>query len=135
MIFLIIPVWYASMHLFILFSFKPPDSESTAEAIKLEEVLRIQPKEVKSPTLYAYGYYNCDYHFVPSIKGRVNVMKDFKVPAFQYGGNIFIILHKGKNWSQGIVSGEINIKDEKFKSFSFKPLKNQLTLWKLDLEK
>ena len=133
---IVVPILYfLCQAVYIYLLFRPPNTQAIAEEIKVEEIINIKPKVVTNPVLYAYAYSKCEYHIIPSIKGRVNVMKESKVPAFIYDKNTFIILHKGKNWSKGVLFGQVNKDDEKLKKFSFKSLKNRLTLWTFDDEK
>jgi len=126
-------IWSLFMQFYVSSLFSTPDIESIAETIKKEDVLAIMPKEVQKPSKHAYGSYQGEFYNIPSIKSKINVMRDSKVPAFKYDDNTFIILHKGKGWSKGIVSSAVNANDPKLKDFTFKLLKNNLTLWTLDL--
>jgi hypothetical protein len=116
----------------------PPDTSDIVEDTDPSEVVAVSVERVDDPVFYAYGYDRCTYVSIPSIEARaddINVMEGGRVPAFRYGDGIYVVLHKGRNWSRGMVAGRYDVGDEKLWQFSFEPMGNGLAMWTLDLQK
>ena len=122
----------------IAWLFWPPDTGDIVEDTDPTEVAAVSVEHVGDPVVYAYGYDRCSYVSIPSIESRaddINVMASGRVPAFRYADGTYVVLHKGRNWSRGMVAGSYDVSDEKLWEFSFEPMGNGLAMWTLDLDK
>ena len=107
---------------------------SQCDRIAPDEVRAIRAREISDPVRYAYACWEENEFFsVPSaVAVKFETLRNGKVPGFSFAGGTFLVLHKDRNWSRGVVIG---LKDQSLpdlRSFTFKPLAAGLVEWTYD---
>lgn len=110
---------------------------SQCHRISAGDVRTIHAREVSDPVLHAYGCWDENEFFpVPSAAAvKFSTLRNGKVPGFSFAGGTFLILHKGRNWSRGVVLGLEDQSAPGLRPFTFKPLPSGLVEWTYDPER
>ncbi|MEL7498869.1 MAG: hypothetical protein AAFN77_14775 [Planctomycetota bacterium] len=113
----------------------PPDVTVHADVIPRDRAHYSAVVTTEFPADNAYCYDLNTYISIPNIDTtNVNVANELgQVPAFQFEGSIFIVLHKGRNYSRGLVLTK-NAADlaDKHRTIEFRKLEPGLYYWEQD---
>lgn len=113
------------------------NTESIVKELSPHEIDQLEVPAVDDPVLFAYAFEKCERRKLSTIdaESSINVMNNGSVPVFSYDNAIYIVLHKGRNWSQGAVHGKVDQDDPKLALFTYREVNDSsLMLWRLSLE-
>jgi hypothetical protein len=105
-----------------------------AARINVSEITNLKVKTVDDPIEHGYAYDINEYRAIPSLAGeKLNTMQGDQLPAFEFKGFTFVILHKWVNSSSGVGTG-VRPPIEYSPAFRFEWVRENLWIWTLDLE-
>jgi len=114
---------------------RPPDVTVHADLLPRDPEYYSSVVDTEYPADNAYCYNLNTYITIPNIDtSNVNVANEFdQVPAFKFDGSIFVVLHKGRNYSRGLVLTE-NASElaNEHRTIEFRKLESGLYYWQQD---
>ena len=121
---------------FLLFrAMAPPDVTAHASMIPRNRDHYSSAVEADDPAHNAYCYNLDTYTTIPNLDtSTINVANEQgQIPVFRFADSVFIVLHKGRNYSRGLVltenAGELA---NEHRTIEFQRLENGLYYWEQD---
>ena len=121
--------------MFLAYAFGPPDVTIHAKTIPRDRAFYASAVAATDPEQNCYCYELNTYVSLPEIdSSTVNVADETgRVPVFQFGNSVFIVLHKGRNYSLGLALTEnaVELADE-YRLIELRKLEDGLYYWDFD---
>ena len=121
--------------LFLAYAFGPPDVTIHAATIPRDRAFYASAVVASDPEQNCYCYELNTYVALPEIDSTtVNVAdENGQVPIFRFDNSVFIVLHKGRNYSRGLALTE-NAAElaDKYRLIELRKLEDGLYSWDFD---